>query len=144
MKIPGVNIQTPWAELIASGKKVVETRFYPLPDKYVMQEMALIETPGQKRTFRRRVIAVVVFGPSFPYESEEAFYSDTSRHLVSRDSTDFTWNSGKGKRKWGWPIVSVRAFRMSLPDHFRGGILFSRAVPLRAGVGSNLHVDAQR
>ena len=29
--LPGINIQAPWAEAIVSGRKVIETRFYPMP-----------------------------------------------------------------------------------------------------------------
>ena len=45
--LPGINIQAPWAEAIVSGRKLIETRFYPMPRKWIGQPLAIIETPGQ-------------------------------------------------------------------------------------------------
>ena len=50
--LPGINIQAPWAEAIVSGRKVIETRFYPMPRKWVGQPLAIIETPGKARHFQ--------------------------------------------------------------------------------------------
>src|SRR4029450_4821616 len=53
--LPGINIQVPWAEAILSGQKVIETRFYPLPGKWVGQPLAVIETPGRARGFKSHI-----------------------------------------------------------------------------------------
>jgi hypothetical protein len=129
MKLPGINIQAPWAELIIAGKKTVETRLYPLPQKYVGKRMAMIETPGRDGRFSSRLVGVVVFGESFSYRSRKQFYADSGRHHVFPDS-DFSWDAGNGRSKWGWPIVSVERVRKTLPPGFRKGIVFSRHVPV--------------
>ena len=49
MKLSGLNIQQPWSSLLIDGYKSVETRSYPLPQKYEGVELALISTPGKKR-----------------------------------------------------------------------------------------------
>lgn len=130
MNLPGVNIQAPWAELIASGKKTVETRFYGLPLKYLGKPMALIETPGPRGTFKKRVIAIVTFSKSFEYPSAVAFYKDAKKHLITKASSDFGWDSGSGKRKWGWQVASVKRLKSPIPVTVRTGILFTKSVPV--------------
>ena len=70
--IPGVNIQWPWSELLLTGKKSVETRSYPLPEKYLGQWLAVIETPGPhgKREAgidKARITGKIMFSESFQY-----------------------------------------------------------------------------
>jgi hypothetical protein len=130
MTLPGINIQAPWAELIVSGKKTVETRCYPLPQKYVGKPMAVIETPGRTGRFSSRLVGVVVFGESFPYRSRDEFYADSGRHHVFPES-DFRWDAANGKAKWGWPVLSAKRMRKPLPPGFRKGIVFTRHVPVR-------------
>jgi hypothetical protein len=129
--VPGLHIQAPWAQLVVSGRKTVETRFYPLPKKYIGTEMAIIETPGGAGNFKARIIGIVKFGESFRYESAEDFYRDSGRHLVQENSDSFHWASGKGKPKWGWPIESVYRWDSKLPKKLRRGIVFTRAIPLQ-------------
>ena len=61
----GINIQTPWSELLINGDKSVETRSYPLPEKYMGEELALIETPGRYGRFKARIIGTITFSHSF-------------------------------------------------------------------------------
>ena len=63
--LPEINIQAPWAEAIVSGRKVIETRLYPMPRKWVGQPLAIIETPGKARHFQRRIAGLVIFAPSW-------------------------------------------------------------------------------
>jgi len=126
---PGLNIQTPWARLIIDGKKKIETRTYPLPEHLVGVEMVILETPGRARKFKRRIIGLVTFGRSFRYTSSKHFYKDSHKHLVKPDSPLFSWKARGSKEKWGWPVVRVRPFEAGLPEHFRAGIIFSKAVP---------------
>src|SRR4051812_33618820 len=103
----GLTIQYPWADLILSGRKTIETRFYPLPSKYVGMEIAIIETPGARGEFRSRLVGIVIFGPSFLYRDAQEFYADSARHLVRPDTLRFSWKHGQGKAKWGWPVLSA-------------------------------------
>ena len=96
--IPGINIQWPISELIVNGKKTIETRKYPLPEKYIGQTLALIETPGPKGKFRARITALIKFGPSFQYQNKKEFYKDTKRHCVSQKS-EWEWKS-ESKKIW--------------------------------------------
>ena len=126
MKRPGINIQFPISRLILSGEKSIETRHYPLPDKYVGKEMYFIETPGTEGTFRARIVAVVVFGESFQYRNSNEFYADQSRHFVDRQSP-YRWN---GQHKWGWPILKLKVLPKSLDAPKRRGIRFTREVQI--------------
>lgn len=130
INIPGINIQAPWSQLILSGEKTIETRTYPLPAHLIGKELAIIETPGTARRFKRRVIGTVVFGESFQYSDAKRFYADSRLHLVKPDSEHFTWKDAQGKRKWGWPILRVKRLDASIPNTFRAGIVFSKKVPI--------------
>jgi len=126
-KIAGINIQWPWSELIVSGKKVVETRGYPIPEKHRGKPLAIIETPGPngKRDAgieKARIIAVVFFGDDFEYKSENEWRSDFSKHRVPTDNAQLKYK--KGIPKWGWKVVKV----IKLPRHIdppkKRGIVF--------------------
>ena len=123
----GINIQCPIAELILSGKKTIETRTYPIPDHYVGQKMIVIETPGKSGKFKARMVGFVVFGDSFEYKSERAFYKDSDRHCVTRDSE---WKWIDGVPKYGWPVASVEKWESPLPLQKRAGIKFSTGILL--------------
>lgn len=101
----GLNIQFPISELITSKKKSIETRTYPIPDKYKNVPMLMVETPGPKGNFKSRIVAVIVFEDSFKYDNANAFYADKSKHHVTPDS-DWAWQDSRPK--WGWKIKSVK------------------------------------
>jgi hypothetical protein len=44
--LPEINIQAPWAEALVSWRKVIKTRFYPTPRKWVGQPPAVRMTGG--------------------------------------------------------------------------------------------------
>ena len=122
---PGINIQWPISELILSGEKTVETRTYPIPKKYLNQEMVLIETPGPKGKFKARTRAIIKFADYFLYESEEDFYADFERHRVSRGSP---WAWVDKKPKWGWQIDLINILQS--PTHLKKnkGIIFTKSI----------------
>ena len=41
----GINIQAPFADQLLYGDKFVETRTYSIPQKYIGEELAFIDTP---------------------------------------------------------------------------------------------------
>ena len=55
----GINIQAPWSQLLINSDKCVETRSYALPDKYIGEELLLIETPGKNGKFKARIIGIL-------------------------------------------------------------------------------------
>ena len=127
--LPGMNVQAPWAEAIVSGRKVIETRFYPMPRKWVGQPLAIIETPGKARHFRRRIAGLVLFELSWCYADKVAFARDRAKHLVDPDDPHFGWQED-GKPKWAWPIHWVEVYRQPLPDDFRAGMRYARTVEI--------------
>jgi hypothetical protein len=127
--LPGINIQAPWAQAIVSGRKVIETRFYPLPEKWVGQPLVILETPGKARHFKRRVAGFVVFEKSWCYADKASFAQDRAKHLVDPDDPLFGWKHDD-KPKWAWPIRWVEAYQQPLPTDFRAGIRYARTVEI--------------
>ena len=118
----GINIQYPISQVILSGEKTVETRTYPIPKKYVGQEMLLIETGGKVSKFKARAVAVIRFGESFKYQSESDFYDDFKRHRVDSESP-WAWDLSRGK--WGWPVEVIRILSNPTIPKKRLGIKFT-------------------
>jgi hypothetical protein len=129
LAIPGINIQVPWSQALISGRKVIESRFYPMPSKWIDQPLAIIETPGKTGRFKRRIAGLIAFAPSWRYASREAFARDAIKHLVDPDDPLFGWKSDD-RPKWAWPLMWVEAYEQPLPPEFRAGIRYSRAVDI--------------
>lgn len=117
----GINIQYPISELIVSGKKTIETRTYPIPDKYLNEEMLLIETPGKQGKFKARIIAIIKFTKCFQYKSKKEFYSKTRDHCVTKDSV-WAWKDGD---KWGWEVSIIKSIHPPLDAPKKKGIKFT-------------------
>ena len=105
-KLPGLNVQAPWARLLLDGKKTIETRTYALPEKYRDQDLWLIETPGRLGKFKARVIGVIRFSECKQYKSAAAFYDDSNLHLIELGTEDYAWRPGV--QKFGWIVASVK------------------------------------
>jgi len=118
----GINIQWPISKLILSGEKTIETRTYPIPEKYLNQEMLMIETPGKKGKFKARIVALVIFTHCFEYKSKKDFHKDIKRHCVRKNSI-WDWNN---KKKFGWSlkIIKILSTPKSLPK--RKGIVYTK------------------
>lgn len=126
--LPGLNIQQPWAALMLSGKKTVETRFYPIPDKYLDVPLAIIETPGKTGNFKSRIVGAVIFSDCYQYKSEQDFRKDAKRHLIS-NGDQFDWTSDK--RKWAWVIREVKALKNPVPAPSKRGIIWTSKIELK-------------
>lgn len=118
----GINIQSPFAELLINSDKCVETRTYPLPVKYEGEELALIETPGKIGRFKARIIGTITFSHSFKYDNLQEWISDYNRHRVEQES-DFGWNEDKDK--YGWVVSQIYKFERSFPAPENKGIVFT-------------------
>lgn len=123
----GINIQYPISRQILSGEKSIETRTYPIPEKFVGLPLAIIETPGKLGKFKSRIIGIIIFSECFKYQSEKKFYLDRDKHLVGPDSI-WAWKSDKGK--WGWKIKNVRALKKEIPLKKRSGIKYCKDVQI--------------
>jgi len=121
---PGLTIQAPISRLILDGSKSVETRTYPLSEKYVGKVMALIETPGPGREFKSRVIGLITFSRCFRYKNEEEFYEDYARHRVDAKSP---WAWSNKKPKWGWEISHVEPISPPRKLKKRPGIVYTKS-----------------
>lgn len=123
----GLNIQWPISTLILNLEKSIETRFYPLPSKYVGQDLIFIETPGPNGDFESRMVGIIRFGESFEYKSKKQFHKDRKLHRVEEGSL---WDWKHGKTKWGWPIQELRAFSNSVSVGKKRGIVFRTGIIL--------------
>lgn len=125
--IPGINIQWPITRLILEGKKVIETRKYPLPEKYKNVELAIIETPGpqgRKAGMQKaQIVGTIIFEDSFEYKSKAEFDRDIKRHFVEPDHPQFKFQ--KGVKKFGWIIKSVKVLKSPKPGPRKKGIVFA-------------------
>jgi hypothetical protein len=119
----GINIQCPWAENLIIGNKCVETRSYPLPEKYEGEELALIETPGKTGNFKARIIGIVTFSHSFQYKDENEWRDDYNRHLVPDNDMSYKWDD---KNKYGWVVSDVVKFPKPQPAPQNKGIIFTK------------------
>jgi len=119
----GINIQSPWSHLLINGEKCVETRTYPLPEKYEGEELALIETPGLFGDFKARIIGTITFSHSFKYPDKKAWEDDQNRHLISPNNNIFGWN--KCKDKYGWVVSNVTKLDEHQPAPKNKGIIFT-------------------
>ena len=125
----GINIQTPWSELLINEVKSVETRSYPLPEKYVGEEIALIETPGRYGRFKARIIGTITFSHSFKYPDQRAWEDDYNRHCVAVDDPIYNWKDDKPK--YGWVVSKVTKFDKPLDIRKRRGIIFTSGIKLK-------------
>jgi hypothetical protein len=119
----GLNIQCPWADLLMSGSKTVETRSYHLPLKYVGVPLALIETPGKTGKFKSRIIGLITFNESFKYKSKDHWTYDYYRHMVNEKDI-YGWNDFKDK--YGWVVGNVEKFNTPIKPPKRRGIIFTK------------------
>jgi hypothetical protein len=117
----GINIQYPISELIMNGTKVIETRTYPLPEKYLNQEMLLIETPGKDGKFKARMTAIIKFTQCFQYKTKKEFYNDTDKHCVIPESV-WAWEVGE---KWGWKVEVIKKLSPPLIAPTKKGIKYT-------------------
>ena len=125
----GINIQTPWSELLINEVKSVETRSYPLPEKYMGEELALIETPGRYGRFKARIIGTITFSHSFKYPDQKAWQDDYNRHCVAVDDPIYNWKDDKPK--YGWVVSKVTKFDKPLDIRKRKGIIFTSGIKLK-------------
>jgi hypothetical protein len=123
----GINIQYPISRLILSGEKTIETRTYPIPKKFLSQDMLMIETPGKTGDFKARIVAIIRFRKCFKYQNISEFYKDEKRHMVTPDSP-WGWNNSKGK--WGWSTKVIKIFSKPILLKQRSGIRFTSNIEI--------------
>ncbi len=123
----GINIQYPISQLILNGQKTIETRTYPIPEKYLGQDMLMIETPGKTGKFKSRIVAIIRFDFCSQYKNSNAFYKDIKLHHVTPDSN---WAWIEGKPKWGWKITKLVTIKSPIKITKKIGIKFTNEISL--------------
>lgn len=121
-----LNIQYPFAQLILSGLKTIETRTYPITENKLNIPILLLETPGPKGKFKCRAVGIIMFTDCFKYKSKEEFQSDFNRHLVEKDSL-YDWVT---KPKYGWVVKVLDVFEEPIPYTKNKGRVFSNNINL--------------
>lgn len=129
----GINIQYPWSDMLINGDKCVETRTYSLPEKYVGEELALIETPGKKGKFKARIVGTITFSHSFKYNNKEEWMEDHPRHLVELEDKSYGWN--ENKHKYGWVVCDINKFDEAQPAPKKKGIIFTHNCEIAVPTG---------
>jgi len=119
----GINIQAPWSYLLINGDKCVETRTYPLPEKYEGEELALISTPGKYGKTKAKIIGTITFSHCFKYPDRTSWESDSIRHLVSPNDETFGWTDDKDK--YGWVVSNINKFDEPQEAPQNKGIIFT-------------------
>lgn len=123
-KYTGINIQYPISQDILSGRKVIETRTYPIPKNYINEELLLVETPGKDGGFKARAVAIIVFSGCKKYSTKTEFYSDFEMHLVDK-SSKWSWSN---KPKWGWLIGMVEILEKPVEIKKKKGIIYTKDI----------------
>lgn len=125
--IPGIHIQWPWSQMILNGKKVVETRSYPIPEKYLGNPLAIIETPGKRGkreggVTKSQIVGIVIFEKCYKYETKNQWAKEFKKHLVTINDPNFAFHPEKAK--WGWKIMKVLRLKTPTEPPAKRGITF--------------------
>ena len=118
----GLNIQEPFATLIAMGLKKTETRSYPPPPDVIGKRIALIATGKQKAS----IVGTAVIRGWMDYESEKMFINDYHNHLVPENSP-FGWKDAK--RKCGWFMSDPFLYKEYVAAPSQRGIVWTLGCP---------------
>ena len=127
--IPGLNVQWPWSQLLISKVKTVETRSYPLPERFRNIEIALIETPGHLGRLKRnnistKIVGTITFSGSYQYSNLAEWKNDFERHRVPDDNPDFKFVTGIPK--WAWVVSGVKKFDSPKEPPVSKGYVFAK------------------
>lgn len=123
----GINIQFPISQLILSGKKTVETRTYPIPKKYLNQDLLMIETPGDEGDFEAQGVCIIRFSDCYQYKTLKKFRSEFTLHKVDEGSK---WDWNPKKPKWAWQISHIEICQQPIKIKKRKGIVFTKGISL--------------
>jgi hypothetical protein len=117
----GLEMQRPWAGLLLSGRKTIETRAYDLPPSLLRKRILIIETPkgdsgvsaiGDSINLvdsSARVVGWCIFSSVCTYANKVGFQADEGAHLVGKDS-GYGWKDGLTDRMYGWVVDECGRF----------------------------------
>lgn len=108
-----LEVRPPWAEIIMSGRKCVETRQYPLPPQLLGRRLEIVEpmllpSDGVEKTTldvsRGRIVGSLVVREAFRYPGWRSWRLDYLRHCVSADDRQNAWQRDEAGALYGWVI----------------------------------------
>lgn len=102
MILPALYVRSQWARRIAEGSKSIETRGYRMPDKYLGEWVAIVQS---NRGEKSKVVCLAYISGSFKYISEQEFRCDAAAHRIPKGHILYDW--GTTPEKWGWKIAMV-------------------------------------
>ena len=105
MILPALHVRSPWAGLIASGTKSIETRHYPPPD-YAIGEWVAIVQPRCRGNPKACVRCLAYISGFYKYSDKKQWEDDLTSHRVGSSDQDFGWQDGKPKYAWKLPMVA--------------------------------------
>ena len=91
----GINVQEPYATLLASGQKTIETRRYKPPAKLIGQRIAIIKTNAGVA----QIIGHARVDSFYQYKSKDQWTGDAGQHCVTPGSK-FDWNDDSPRFAW--------------------------------------------
>jgi alpha-ketoglutarate-dependent dioxygenase FTO len=111
-----LELQSPWAEELLSGRKSIETRAYSLPVALLDRKIYVLESPqGQQQVsmlgneFKlgsgANVVGWCIFKEIKVYSNKQDFLLDEANHLVA-PSSGYGWKEGVTKVIYGWVVES--------------------------------------
>jgi hypothetical protein len=130
--LPGFNVKSepdmPFADLILSGRKTIETRAKPTLNSLVGRRVKLIETTGKGSG---KVKGEVTVGEPKFYKTKAEFDADFDKHFV-QDSSEFAFSEAG---KWGYPMEDPVIYQEpyetnTVLDKLKGRVI-TRSVPGR-------------
>lgn len=117
IRIPGLNIQDPWSEMILSGSKTIETRSYPIPKHFLNTQIAVIET-HKDNSKKATIKGVVIFSNCYKYNNFDHWLQESHLHKVSVNDPNYKYNENKAK--WAWVISNHFRVPSQPPPIVRG------------------------
>jgi len=123
----GLNIQFPISNLILSGRKTIETRTYPLSEKYLNKDLVMIETPGKTGNFKSRAIAIIRISKCFKYNSKKEFYADSDKHFVT-ELSEWAWMD---RPKFGWVVEVIKKLDPPQTIEKPKGIIYTTEIEIK-------------
>jgi len=122
----GLEVQQPWAQMLLSGQKTVETRAYPLPAALIGRPLYVVESgsgvarksslPDQVPAGHAslRICGTATFKASDEYPSRAAWLADEAEHCVPADSP-YAMQDDHTNPVYAWRVEAVVALETPLP-----------------------------
>jgi hypothetical protein len=100
-----VYVREPWASLLVTGAKRIETAHISLPDRFALQWLDVQTEAGE-------VVGRVVFDGWTRWFDADTFDREFHRHRVPSTSP---YHFNNRKRTYGWRVCAFEAFSQPAP-----------------------------